>query len=131
MSHTSADKLILALGKDLSEDEFALAMMKGEIAGEIALRRVELGMNQTQFAKYMGVTQGLVSRWENGEVNFTLSTLISIASRLGIEMQPVFKPRPAPVYGRPKDNVISFEEARYSRVNSATAPSHYRDALEM
>ncbi len=99
MSLRSADELILALGKDLSDEDLALALIKGEIAGEIALRRVELGMSQDEFAKHMGVTPELVSRWENGEVDFTLSALVSIASRLGIEMQPVFKPRPVPDSG--------------------------------
>ena len=99
MSLRSADELILALGKDLSDEDLALALIKGEIAGEIALRRVELGMSQAEFARHMGVTQELVSHWENGEVDIMLSALVSIASRLGIEMQPVFKSRPVPDSG--------------------------------
>jgi len=52
-------------------------------------------MNRKQFAEFMGVSQGLVSRWERGETNFTLETLVNIASKLGLEMQSPIKPTPA------------------------------------
>jgi transcriptional regulator with XRE-family HTH domain len=36
------------------------------IATRIKAARTSLGMTQTKFAKLLGVTQGLVSRWERG-----------------------------------------------------------------
>lgn len=38
-----------------------------KISARIERCRIEMGMNQQEFAKYMGVTQGMVSKWESRE----------------------------------------------------------------
>lgn len=58
------------------------------ISASIELRRKDLGMNQKQFASFMGVSQAMVSKWESGEYNFTINTLNEICSRLGLEFDP-------------------------------------------
>ncbi len=55
------------------------------ISSKIQLKRIELGMNQKQFAKMMGVSQGMISKWESGGYNFTINTLIDICSKLGLD----------------------------------------------
>ena len=40
----------------------------------------------------MGVKQSLVSRWESGECNYTINTLIDIADALGLSVQCPLKP---------------------------------------
>lgn len=58
------------------------------ISAAIELRRKDLGMNQKQFAEFMGVSQAMVSKWECGEYNFTINTLIEICDKLGMEFYP-------------------------------------------
>ena len=74
-----------SLFKELSQTELAIAKVKGIIAGTITNKRNELGMNQKEFAKYMGVTQGMVSKWESCEYNFTIESAITIFDKLGLK----------------------------------------------
>jgi len=90
--------LLAEISDGISDEDFTLATYQGLIAAEITMKRVEKKMNQTEFAKFMGVTQGMVSKWEKGETNFTLGTLVTIATKLGIMMQCPFVARTAPLY---------------------------------
>lgn len=62
----------------------------GRIASEIEMWRVEHNMTQKDFAKFMGVTQAQVSKWESGECNFSIKTLANIASRLNCSFDGLF-----------------------------------------
>ncbi len=58
------------------------------ISAKILERRCEMGMNQKQFAEYMGVSQGMVSKWESGDYNFTIITLQEICEKLDLQFEP-------------------------------------------
>ena len=73
------------LSAGLSTDEIAETQKLALIAAKIQLKRLEMGLNQKDFAKYMGVSQGMVSRWESGEYNFTITTLNEICNRLNLK----------------------------------------------
>ncbi len=62
------------------------------ISAEIELSRQKMGMTQSEFAKYMGVSQGMVSKWESREYNFTVKSLYDIFSKLNIECCFEMKP---------------------------------------
>lgn len=110
MSIKDQEKAFLStISANLEDEEIALATIQGMIAAEISIKRQNLGMSQKEFAEKMGVSQGLVSRWENGDANFTLSTLISIANKLKIPMQSPFVPTPAKIYTNTNDNIIYFQ----------------------
>ena len=49
--------------------------------------RIKKGWTQKDLADKMGVKQSLVSRWESGECNYTIDTLIEIADALGLSVQ--------------------------------------------
>ena len=68
LGYASEDDLF----KDLSEEEKAEADMMAEIAMQIHNKRIEMNMNQSQFAEYNGVSQAMVSKWESGEYNFSV-----------------------------------------------------------
>ena len=107
MIRNDTEKLLSALSENLTAEELQLASLQALVAAEISMRRQELGLSQKQLAEKMGVSQTMVSRWESGDVNFTLKTLVQIAAVLGIEMRPPFALRdPYRVYD---NNVIPFE----------------------
>lgn len=88
--------LLCAVSADLTAEELLLDSLKGIIGAEIAMHRRKKNMSQKEFASSMGVSQALVSRWEQGETNYTLETLVKIAAALDIPMQCPFdteKPR--------------------------------------
>lgn len=64
----------------------------GEISAAIAKRRIELQMTQSEFAKYLGVSQGMVSKWESTDYNFTIKGLAEIAQKLGLEVSVSLAP---------------------------------------
>ena len=58
-----------------------------KISAKIERRRLELNMTQKEFATYMNVSQGMVSRWESREYNFTIKTLNEICQKLNLHLQ--------------------------------------------
>lgn len=56
-----------------------------KISAQIERCRIDMHMTQKEFADYMGVTQGMVSKWESREYNFTIKTLNEICAKLKLE----------------------------------------------
>lgn len=71
-----------------TEEELTSEKILAVVSGRIQLRRIEMGLDQNQFARLLGVTQGMVSRWESGTYNFTISTLVNICAKLGLSFDP-------------------------------------------
>lgn len=61
------------------------------ISAKIERSRLEMGMTQQEFAEYMGVTQGMVSKWESREYNFTIKTLNEICQKIDLELSVSLK----------------------------------------
>ena len=59
---------------------------KAMVARRLAEVRKQKGMNQFELAKAMGCTQGLISKYEAGQANIQLNTLIDICDALGCSL---------------------------------------------
>ena len=70
----------------LSDDERKAAEFIALIARSIQEQRRIQGLTQKQLAEKLGVTQAMISQWENGEENFTVATLARISSALGLPL---------------------------------------------
>jgi DNA-binding transcriptional regulator YiaG len=70
----------------LSDDERRVAEFIALIACSIQKQRRSLGLTQKQLAEKLGVSQAMVSQWENGEENLTAATLVTISSALGFNL---------------------------------------------
>nr|WP_325215881.1 helix-turn-helix transcriptional regulator [uncultured Oscillibacter sp.] len=105
----SLDDLLSALTEGLSDEELLLASIQSDIAAAISTARTAKGLRQQELSNALGVTQGLVSRWENGDVNFTLQTLARIALKLEIEMKSPFAVTQSPVYLTNKPRTLPYE----------------------
>ena len=79
---------------DLTKEEKAEADLKANIAIAIHNKRVSMNMNQQEFAELNGVSQTMVSKWESGDYNFTVSNLRRILSSLDMEFVLKDKAKP-------------------------------------
>lgn len=66
----------------IAEAEAKSIIELAKISAKIERRRLELNMTQKEFAAYMNVSQGMVSRWESREYNFTIKTLMKFVKSL-------------------------------------------------
>ena len=78
------------------------------VAAEIQLKRIDMGLDQKQFAKLLGVSQGMVSRWESGEYNFTIATLVNICEKLGVLFKPQIMIKETVEIAMQKDSFVEF-----------------------
>ena len=77
------------LTKGINDTELRSLIELAQISAKIERRRIEMGMTQKEFADYMGVSQGMISKWESREYNFTIKSLNDICDRIGLEFRPV------------------------------------------
>lgn len=104
----SMKTMISALALHLNDEETTLSALQSMIAAEITGRRIDMNLTQKDLAHLLNVSQSTLSKWESGETNFTLSTLVSIATKLDIELQSPFVSAPPKAYFAPFSNVIAI-----------------------
>ena len=114
--------LLVGLSASLSAEEATLASLEAIICGEIITQRIERGMTQKKFAEFMEVSQSMVSKWEKGECNFTLQSLVKIASKLGLSLQSPIVPH-TPAHIQSQATTVTFPGKWHTR---ATTPPVYQ-----
>ncbi|MBD5548187.1 MAG: helix-turn-helix transcriptional regulator [Lachnospiraceae bacterium] len=72
--------------KDVTIADINASRILGNISASIVKKRVELHMTQKEFAAHMSVSQGMVSKWEGGDYNFSIKTLADIVEKLDMEL---------------------------------------------
>ncbi len=78
--------LMAALTKTLSERDVARALIKADISRTITNVRINAGLSQAELAKSIGKTQSTISKWEAGDTNFTVDSLVDIAADLDLDL---------------------------------------------
>lgn len=86
MNSNNWEQLLSALTETMSTENLQLSVIQSDLATALIRKRSALGMTQTQFAEFLGVKQSQVSKWEKGEINFTLSKLVHIAGSLDLNL---------------------------------------------
>lgn len=105
----SVKKMVSVFTDHFSTEETMLYVLQSMIAAEVTSRRIEMNMTQKDFAQLLNVSQSTLSKWESGETNFTLSTLVTIASKLDLEIQSPFVPKLPKAYPTSYNNIIDFK----------------------
>lgn len=97
----------------ISEAEVKTTIELAKISAKIERCRLDLGMTQKEFADYMGVTQGMISKWESREYNFTIRSLNEICQKLGLSLHMTME-RPCL-----KDDyvIVKWDEERFTNNN--------------
>lgn len=80
------------LSNYLSKSDIYAAQTIAKISMYILKCRLDLNMTQKEFAKKMGVTQAMISKWESAEYNFTIETIAHISEKLNTSFDIEFKP---------------------------------------
>jgi transcriptional regulator with XRE-family HTH domain len=80
------------LTEDMTAEQTAQARLCACVLMYLQDYRREHGMTQQQLAELLGVSQGMVSRWENAEENLTIGTLVKIATATGATVNLSFDP---------------------------------------
>ncbi len=76
---------------ELTSKERTLNKIKASIASAFMRRRITMEMNQKSFAAYLGITQGMVSKIESGECNFTIERIVDLCDKLDLKFEPTIK----------------------------------------
>lgn len=74
------------ISEGISVGEVKSLVELAKISAQIERRRLDLGMTQKEFAEFMGVTQGMVSKWESRDYNFTIRSLNEICCKLELSL---------------------------------------------
>lgn len=86
----SMEDLLSALSENLSAEEILSADILSDLSTQITKERLRRKMTQSQFAELLEVSQGMISKWESKDYNFTIETLCKIAVRLGWSFKALF-----------------------------------------
>ena len=78
----SINDLLNLFEDSVTASEVMEARAIAQVTTSIIKERKRLGLDQKEFANKLGVSQSLVSRWENGNSNFTIKSLSEIAAKL-------------------------------------------------
>lgn len=98
------------VSEGISEAEVKTIVELAKISAKIERCRLDLGMTQKEFADYMGVTQGMVSKWESREYNFTIRSLNEICQKLGLTLSMNME-QPC---SNPDYSIIKWDEEKIS-----------------
>ena len=85
--------LLEVMAESLSVDEIVASTIKAHIATQITEWRISHKMSQRDLAEFCGVQQSTISKWENGDFNFTIEKLAEIACKLDLDLKVSMRPR--------------------------------------
>ena len=89
----NSDKFIELFADALSESDIVASRELSKIAIMLAKARTDRGMTQKEFAKFMDVSQGMVSKWESEYYNFSIETLAKICEKLNMNLEIKITPQ--------------------------------------
>lgn len=73
----------------LTEADKRAIQIKYDISKAIYKKRKQLGKSQKEFADFLCVSQGMVSKWENFDYNYTIESLANICDKLKIRLEVI------------------------------------------
>ena len=104
----STDDIIEKISSSLSYGEILAGEQLAKISATLVNARVERKMTQMEFASFMGVSQGMVSKWESKDYNFTVETLALICEKLDLDLDIELKTQRRNGFFNKKSNLIPW-----------------------
>lgn len=122
------DDLLSILTENMSDEDILAIDISSKLSGAIARRRIDLGLSQSELASKLGKSQSTISKWENGDMNFTVESLAEIAVKLGMELTVDLKLKePLQIHDSWRSvssRVIEFPKERYLSGSSRRLESY-------
>ena len=88
-----------AMAYRMTEKEIAFATVDLEIGNAIRKTREIRHLSQRELAAMIGVAPAQINRWESGKQNFTVHSLVRIASIIGCDFVCPLQPPKSPETG--------------------------------
>ncbi len=85
-TNITLDELMNAFAEYVTGGDLIATRELSKISTSIATARSKAKLTQKEFAKNIGVTQGMISKWESGEYNFTIEGLSDICDKLNLNL---------------------------------------------
>ncbi|MCB6572246.1 helix-turn-helix domain-containing protein [Eubacterium limosum] len=70
----------------VSASDLIAARLLSKISVAIFKKRLDLGLNQKEFAEKLEVSQAMVSKWESENYNYSIETLAKICDKLDLDI---------------------------------------------
>ena len=80
------EDLLSLFEESLNPEDVLTAKLMAQVSSAITNERLHLQMSQQEFAKYIGVPQSLISRWEHGDYNFSIRKISEIMAKLNFDV---------------------------------------------
>ena len=80
------NSLLEIFEEHVSVSDITASRYLGKISAAIVKKRVAMNMTQKEFAEHIKVSQGMISKWESGDYNFSVKTLAEVAEKLDMEL---------------------------------------------
>ena len=119
MSSTKQEMLDY-LANYVSKSDIYAAKAIAKISMFIYQYRQDLNMTQKAFAEKMGVTQGMVSKWESADYNFTIETIAQIAEKLNVTFDIEFAPESEYLQSHSRNEYIDLPQKSYNESAGAS-----------
>ena len=81
MENVSIKKMLTGI----TDSQIKASKIKYQISKALYKKRKQMNMSQNEFAKFMNVSQGMVSKWESRGYNFTIESLCEIFEKSGVD----------------------------------------------
>lgn len=91
----NTNELAKAMAEQVTNSDIIAAEQLAAISATITKCRIDRKMNQAEFAEHIGVSQGMVSKWESQDYNFTIESLAKICDKLKLELNIEMKSQQA------------------------------------
>lgn len=91
------DEFLAMFEDSINTSDIIAARVLAKLSATIVKKRLELNMTQKRFAEYLGVSQGMVSKWEGSDYNFTVKSLAELADSLDMNLYISLSPHTSDV----------------------------------
>ncbi len=126
------EELLALFEETLQPEDVLEAKIMAQVSSAITGERLEMGMTQTEFADFLGVSQSQVSKWESEGYNFSLKSIAKIAARLDMRLDFQMTRQKGMCVSNEKIRRISEHRATsaaacgtYSKINTWKGGRHY------
>ena len=106
---TNKSNVFNTLFSHLSEGDILGSDLRHQISLAIHNKRKEMKLSQKEFAKYMGISQSMVSKWESFSYNFSLDHIGNIFNKLDMHIE---------------FNIESYTQKYYIPISYENIPEH-------